>query len=533
MGRVRSYRQRIAFEMRSVWMKSVVVMMERALREEFSRSPLEAEVVARASVGWLRSLGSAVSPGQVRLGVPVTRSKRHASLLRGSALITAVDGVEDPWAWEAWGLAGLQRARLVRWLLEVRRQGGWAGLSEVAAWGNMTPTALAHRLASLRERGVWLPHVGGEDESLEALGVVGWLLERLLRVGSVDEDLVALGVTPVVWGSWLAGIVRVREAATESAAGLAGALGWSVIEVEQVRWVLARHARAARGLTAPAGALPPVPLVAAASGESSRPEIAAELVERFGFTRLGADLYLGWLQELVERLQAPSAGEGEVVVFAIDAAEGARAKLAEAQLVPVRLSFFTDGDAALGPKGAGRTRVSDMKFARIERFAKQARSQGALLTLPDLAVLMGIHVDAVRHQLAQHPDVLVPTRGQMKDIGRGVTHKTWIVELYLQLHSETEIVERTQHSYESVEAYLRDFVRVMTLADQGMNAVMIRRVTGRSLALTNAYLELYRRYDQPEHHFRLSQLRSAFTKDDVLNGKKKRRSRSRTKRAST
>jgi hypothetical protein len=37
VGRVRSYRQRVELEMRSVWMKSVVVLMERALREEFAR----------------------------------------------------------------------------------------------------------------------------------------------------------------------------------------------------------------------------------------------------------------------------------------------------------------------------------------------------------------------------------------------------------------------------------------------------------------------------------------------------------------
>jgi hypothetical protein len=182
----------------------------------------------------------------------------------------------------------------------------------------------------------------------------------------------------------------------------------------------------------------------------------------------------------------------------------------------------------LGPRGEARTRVSEMKFARIERFAKQARAQGALLTLPDLAVLLGMHVDAVRHHIAQHPDVVVPTRGRMRDIGRGVTHKTWIVELYLQMHSESEIVERTQHAYESVEAYLREFVRVITLADRGMNAVMIRRVTQRSLSLVNAYLELYDRYDRPEHHFRLSQLRQAFTLDDVLSDKKGGRLRSRT-----
>jgi hypothetical protein len=524
VGRVRSYRQRVAFEMRSVWMKSVVVLMERALREEFARSPLEAEVLARASVAWLSGLGLGVLPGQVRLSVPVTRSRRHAASLRGVALLTAVDAVEDTWAWQAWGLAGMQRARVVRWLLEVRRSGGWASLAEVAAWANVTPQGLANRLRPLRERGVWLPHVGGAVERVESLGVVAWLLERLLAVGSVDEDLVVVGVTPSVWAGALAGVVLVRDAGDVPVEALAARLGWSVVEVEQVGVVLKRHARAARRLVAP--------VAFAVTDRSAEPttvfSMREALLQRYGFTSLAADLYLEWLRELVARLEVVPAAEGEVVVFAIDASEGARARLSEAKLVPVRVSFFTPHDAELGPKSAARTRVSEMKFARIERYAKQARAQGALLTLPDLAVLMGMHVDAVRHHIAEHPDVVVPTRGRMRDIGRGVTHKTWIVELYLQMHSETEIVERTQHAYESVEAYLREFVRVMTLADRGMNAVMIRRVTQRSLGLVNAYLALYHRYDRPEHHFRLSQLRQAFTLDDVLNGKKGGRERSRT-----
>lgn len=521
MGRVRSYRQRVEFEMRSVWMKSVVVLVERALREEFARSPLEAEVLARASVGWLSGLGLAVVPGQVRLSVPVTRSRRHAGSMRGAALVTAVDAVEDTWAWEARGLSGMQRSRVVRWLLEVRRAGGWASLSEVAAWANVTPQGLANRLQPLRQRGVWLPHVGGAEERADVPGVLAWLLDRFLSVGSVDEDVSELGVTPSVWASALAGVVLVRGAGGVAAEALAAQLGWSEMEVEQVRLLLKRHVRAARRLAAPAG----TDRSAATMTVSSMRDA---LLTRYGFTSLAADLYLEWLGELVARLQAAPAAEGEVVVFAIDEREGARAKLSEAKLVPVRLSFFTEHDALLGPKGVARTRVAEMKFARIERFAKQARAQGALLTLPDLSVLLGMHVDAVRHHIAEHPDVVVPTRGRMRDIGRGVTHKTWIVELYLQMHSETEIVERTQHAYESVEAYLREFVRVMTLADRGMNAVMIRRVTQRSLSLVNAYLELYDRYDRPEHHFRLSQLRQAFTLEDVLNDKKGGPIRSRT-----
>lgn len=522
MGRVRSYRQRVAFEMRSVWMKSVVVLVERALRVEFARSPLEAEVLARESVGWLSGLGLAVVPGQVRLSVPVTRSRRHAASMRGAALVTAVDAVEDTWAWGAWGLSGMQRSRVVRWLLEVRRAGGWASLSEVAAWANVTPQGLANRLLPLRERGVWLPHVGGAAERVASLGVLAWLLERFLSVGSVDEDLVEVGVTPSVWASVLAGVVMVRDAGNVPVKALAARLGWSAMEVEQVRFVLRRHARAAKRLVAPAAVTDRSPATMTVSS------MRDALLTRYGFTALAADLYLEWLRDLVARLQVVPTAEGEVVVFAIDASEGARAKLSEAKLVPVRLSFFTEQDALLGPKGEARTRVSEMKFARIERFAKQTRSQGALLTLPDLAVLLGMHVDAVRHHIAEHPDVVVPTRGRMRDIGRGVTHKTWIAELYLQMHSETEIVERTQHAYESVEAYLREFVRVMTLADRGMNAVMIRRVTQRSLSLVNAYLELYHRYDRPEHHFRLSQLRQAFTLDDVLHDKKGGRLRSRT-----
>jgi len=81
------------------------------------------------------------------------------------------------------------------------------------------------------------------------------------------------------------------------------------------------------------------------------------------------------------------------VFFAISADEGARARLDEAKLVPVRLTYFTEADLALGPRGSHQHRTSDLKFARIVRYAGEARAQGALLTLPDLAMLLGVHTD--------------------------------------------------------------------------------------------------------------------------------------------
>ncbi|MDZ7800512.1 MAG: DUF1670 domain-containing protein [Trueperaceae bacterium] len=511
MGRSRRYRERIEAETRSVAVKGVSAVIARALRTEFGRSRMEAEALAARSVAWLPALGVGLAPGRATLSVPATASRRWARERRRMATLSLVDVERDTEAWRRWGLPALQRARAVRWLLEVHRQGGWASLSEVAAWANLTPTALSSRLRPLREVGVWLPHVGGPAASDAAWGVEAWLLGRHLGGGDLAAALELAGYGDAAWRGVLEAAARMmalHEAGTEPEE-IAGVVGRSVREVREGLRVVADHG----GLDLPAvSALPP----SQARGE----EIEGELVERFGFSRVAAGLYRAWLARLAGELAAPGAGEGELTFFAIDAGEGARAKLTEAKLVPVRLTFITDADLALGPRGLVPTRVAEMKFARIERLARQAREQGALLTLPDLAVLLGMHVDAIRHHLAEHPDVLVPTRGRVKDIGRGVSHKTWIVELYLQMHSESEIVERTQHAYESVEAYLREFARVLILADRGMNAVMIRRVTHRSMSLVNGYLELYRRYDRPEHHFRLSQLRDAFTREDLLGGEK-------------
>ncbi|MDZ7800507.1 MAG: hypothetical protein U5K81_06910 [Trueperaceae bacterium] len=183
---------------------------------------------------------------------------------------------------------------------------------------------------------MWLPHVGGRQEQLEALGVVAWLVGRLLAGGALEEERAALGVTPSAWKALLAGVVRVRDAHEAPAEVLAARVGWSTLEVEQVRWVLQRHPREAGELDVPAGAILP-------GAPAAREGMHHELTDRYGFSALAAELYLEWLAELVTRLQVAPAAEGEVVVLAIDATEGARAKLDQAELVPVRLSFFSDG----------------------------------------------------------------------------------------------------------------------------------------------------------------------------------------------
>lgn len=516
MGRRKLYRERIKFEMHSVVAKGVRGLIERTLRTEFGRSRVEAEVLAARSLWWLGALGTTV-PGQARLGAPTGLSRRYAQRARKPVAITAVDVGEDTKVWEEFGLAAMQRKRVVRWLMEIYRQGGWASLKEVAAWANLTPTALGNRLRPLRRLGVWLPHLGGRLPDETALGPEAWLVDHFLQTGGVRDVREVFGLGAGTWEVILRRFVTVLDRAKAGAGpeGAAAEAGLSPEEARQLLRVGERHRRRRalkelRGLYAAPAAL----------GAGGRAAIVTELVEQYGFSRVSARLYRDWLGELAAKLGTEALPEGTLVFFAIDSGESARAKLEEARHVPVRLSYFTDADLASGPRSDSPTRVAAMKFGRICRYAGEARVQGALLTLPDLAVLMGIHVTAIRHAMADHPEVIVPTRGRVKDIGRGVSHKARIVELYLQMHTETEIVERTGHSYESVEAYLREFARVLTLADQGMNAVMIRRVTGRSMSLVSAYLDLIGRYDKPEHHFRLAQMRRVFARDEAVRGEK-------------
>jgi len=128
----------------------------------------------------------------------------------------------------------------------------------------------------------------------------------------------------------------------------------------------------------------------------------------------------------------------------------------------------------------------------------------------DLGYLLGIHAEAISRLVKASPAVVVPLRGNSCDIGQGITHRRKIISLYLEMHTETEIVSRTGHSYESVENYINEFANIYVLCSRGMPLPLIRRVTGRSTRLINAYMELIDQYSGPEYAFRFSHLRQIF-----------------------
>jgi hypothetical protein len=131
------------------------------------------------------------------------------------------------------------------------------------------------------------------------------------------------------------------------------------------------------------------------------------------------------------------------------------------------------------------------------RIATEALDQGTLLTQEDLAELLDsdpktIRTDIKRYQ--QKHAILIPTRGNKKDIGPGITHREKAVELYLQGKDAVAIARDLQHSLKAVERYLQTFRRVLYCQWQVRNSLKTAMIVGVSVALVNRYLALRDRF---------------------------------------
>jgi hypothetical protein len=130
-----------------------------------------------------------------------------------------------------------------------------------------------------------------------------------------------------------------------------------------------------------------------------------------------------------------------------------------------------------------------------------------VLTQPDLALILGISTKAIQTMLKEHPDVIVPTRGLVADMGPALSHADKIINLFMNGYTETEIVRRTGHSYDSVENYILSYAKVVYLLEKGMPAPAICKVLGFSRRLVDKYISLYREYSGPEYAFMTGKIR--------------------------
>ena len=90
-------------------------------------------------------------------------------------------------------------------------------------------------------------------------------------------------------------------------------------------------------------------------------------------------------------------------------------------------------------------------------------------------------------------------------MGRGQTHKTQILDLYLSGYQFSEIEKRTHHSETAVKRYIQDFSKIVLLQQKKFSVDQIRIANGFSNRLIGEYLKLYTKA-RKEHTPRLKAL---------------------------
>ncbi len=120
----------------------------------------------------------------------------------------------------------------------------------------------------------------------------------------------------------------------------------------------------------------------------------------------------------------------------------------ECQRVAVKLSLHSPDDLVALSLG-----IADLRQVRILRLTEEVYEQGALLlTHEDLACLLCSSLSTIKRgvQVLREQELNVPTCDQVKDIGKGVSHKTKIVQDYLVGYIFSEIERRQRHSVEAI-----------------------------------------------------------------------------------
>jgi biotin operon repressor len=181
---------------------------------------------------------------------------------------------------------------------------------------------------------------------------------------------------------------------------------------------------------------------------------------------------------------------GQMIWTALDINEPPGKPLKECKLRRIILTHIKPKEDAEVRRLYNR---SAKRQQQIVRMAVEAQEQRALLTQEDLAEILDSDVRTIRRDIqhVREQGIAVPTRGQQKDIGPGVTHKVQAITLFLAEKEPLDIARIIKHSLTAVERYIDTFCRVVYCQRRFRNTLQTALVVGVSVPTVNTYLGLH------------------------------------------
>lgn len=234
--------------------------------------------------------------------------------------------------------------------------------------------------------------------------------------------------------------------------------------------------------------------------------IQVELHNDYDLSPIEAQALARRVQQLVDEQTGLARQPGQIRYQAIAIDEPPGKPLEDCRKVSVHLTLVDDDDIRVwheeGPEAVRRLRTS--------RIVYEASMQGGALSQEDVASILGISTRTVKRIFAhfRQEGEALPSRGEVRDIGRGVSHKVPIIRKYVRELSFSRISrELGNHGVKSMARYLHHFALVMILEDRGLTPEQMESVIGISRNLIEQYRNLYAELNVPEYAMTLQRLK--------------------------
>jgi len=214
------------------------------------------------------------------------------------------------------------------------------------------------------------------------------------------------------------------------------------------------------------------------------------LEQEFNFSPRVSSELLSTAQEMLAGTSSSAVRPGQVrlVVTSLKAPFGP--PLVETSKAEVTLTVDAGVEDAVVKAQEG---PESLRRGRILRLTEEALEQGGVLTQEDLARALGVDRRTIVRDIKvlKGEGHLIQTRGVVKGVGRGQTHKVRVIELWLDREGYDKIGRWLHHSPQAIKRYVSTFLRVVSLHRQGMSVEEIAFLTQSSVRLVKEYLRVY------------------------------------------
>lgn len=231
-------------------------------------------------------------------------------------------------------------------------------------------------------------------------------------------------------------------------------------------------------------------------------------VQGTGLSPWEADILVGVAREVY--FAEPGVGPvrtGQIRFECVASGEGAGKPIKECRMATVVLTLFEAKEdlPLLHQQGQAARRKS-----LVQRLTEEAREQGGLLSQEDLALLLHSDTRTIRRdirELREQKGIYVATRGQIQDIGPGVSHKGVALGHYLAGLEPVEVARRINHTLHAVERYISHFCRCVFLRRKGFHELQIALTVGISSGGVRTFLDIYEAHrKKPEFERRFEEI---------------------------